>query len=119
REQQVLRRDELVLELAHLLLGAVEDARERRRSRRLLGGALGRRLLAQGGLGLGTQLFGVGNELAWEVLSEERQQQVLGVDLGAPATASVLLRGRNRLLALDRQLVEVHRVLISCAFFGS
>ena len=44
REQEVLDRDELVLELAHLLLGAVEHLGERGRGARLLGRALERRL---------------------------------------------------------------------------
>ena len=52
REQQVLGRDELVLELAHLVLGAVEHARERGRGARLLLRALQRRLLGERGLGL-------------------------------------------------------------------
>ena len=63
REQQVLGRDELVLELAHLLLGAVEDARERGRGGRLLGRALERRPLAELRLGFRTELLGVRNEL--------------------------------------------------------
>ena len=57
-------------------------------------------------LGLGAQALPVGEEL----LVEQREQQVLGVDLGVAAAARELLRGRDRLLALDRQLVEVHRL---------
>ena len=44
REQQVLRRDVVVLELAGLVVGAVEDARERRADLRLLRAALDRGL---------------------------------------------------------------------------
>ena len=58
-------------------------------------------------LGLGAQPLPVGEEL----LVEQREQQVLGIDLGVPAPARQLLRGRDGLLALDRQLVEIHRLL--------
>ena len=56
-------------------------------------------------LGLGAQPLPVGEEL----LVEQREQQVLGIDLGIPAPARQLLRSRDGLLALDRQPVEIHR----------
>ncbi len=50
----------------------------------------------------------VRDERARQLLVEQREQQVLGVELGIAKTARALLRGGDRLLALHRQLVEVH-----------
>ena len=118
----MLGRDELVLELPHLLLGLVEDA-ARTRPRRAAAGcaALHGRLLRQRRLGLRAQLgdgrAGALDERARQLLVEERERQVLGVDLGVAAAARELLRGRDGLLGLDRQLVEVHRFLRSGSRF--
>ena len=59
REQEMLGRDELVLELPHLVLGPVEHARESGRSPRLLLSALQRRLLGERGLGLRAEVVGI------------------------------------------------------------
>jgi hypothetical protein len=107
----VLGRDVVVLELPRLLERLVEHARERGAGRRLLRGALDRRLRCERGLGLGAQSGRVGDELLDELLLDQREQQVLGVELGVAGPARLLLRGRDRLLALDRQLVEVHQCL--------
>ena len=113
REQQMLGRDVLVLELARLVERPVEHAREGGARGGLLRGALDRRLRAQLRLRLGAQRAGVGDELLHQLLVEQREQQVLGVELGVAAPARELLRGRDRLLALDRQLGEVHQCLVS------
>ena len=84
REQQVLGRDVVVLELARLVGGAVEDAREGRADLRLLRAALDRGLRAQRRLGLRPQGGGVGDELRGELLVEQREQQVLRIELGVP-----------------------------------
>ena len=52
----------------------------------------------------------VGDERARQLLVEQREEQVLGVELGVAEAARALLRGGDRLLGLDRQLVEVHHV---------
>ncbi len=100
REQQVLGRDELVLELAHLLLGAVEDLAEGAGGLRLqVVGALHRGLALQVGLGLRTNLRGaLAEQRLRQLLVEERQQQMLGMDLGVAAAARKLLRSGDRLL---------------------
>ncbi len=112
REQQMLGRDELVLEPAHLLLGLVQDLRERGRHARLLLAALDGRLLHKRGLGLlayvGRRDAGALDERPRELLVEKRERQVLGPDLGIAVAARELLRGRDRLLRLEGQLVEVH-----------
>ena len=77
REQQVLGRDELVLELAHLLLGAVEHAGERRRGARLLRRALQRGQAREIGLRLGSHLGRLfAEQRLRQLLVEEREQQV-------------------------------------------
>src|SRR5205085_1287703 len=60
-------------------------------------------------LGVRAQRAPVGEER----LVEEREQQMLGRDLGVRPPPRELLRGGHRLLALDRQLVEVHQVFLS------
>ncbi len=111
REQQVLGRDVLVLELPRLVEGLVEHARERGARGRLLRRALDRRLRGELRLGLGAQRGRIRHELRHQLLVEQREQQVLGVELGVARPARKLLRGRDGLLALDRQLVEVHQCL--------
>ena len=96
REEQVLGRDVVVLELLALPVGAVEHARERGRDVRLLLAALDRRPRGELPLGVGAEALPVGEQL----LVEQREQQVLGVISGLPrrrasscaaATASWLL----------------------------
>ena len=108
REQQMLGRDVLVLQLLRLVERLVEDARERGARLRLLRGALDRGLCGERRLGLGAQRGGIGHELRRQLLVEQREHEVLGVELGIAGPARKLLRGRDGLLALDRQLVEVH-----------
>ena len=58
------------------------------------------------------ELSGRSDERARQILVEQREQQVLGVELGVAEAARALLRGGDRLLRLDRQLVEVHQVAL-------
>ncbi len=104
RQEQVLGRDVVVLELRAVLVGLVEHARERRRCVRLLRAALHGRQRIDAPLGVRPQLLPVGEE----ILVEQREQQVVGRDLGVAAPARNVLRSRNGLLALDRQLLEIH-----------
>ncbi len=113
RQQQVLGGDVVVLELARLVERLVEHAAERSARLGLLRGALDRRLGGERRLGLGAERSRVGHELLDELLVEQREQQVLGVELGVAHPARKLLRGRDGLLALDRQLVEVHQGVTS------
>jgi hypothetical protein len=116
RQQQVLGRDVLVLELAHLLLGAIEHLRERGRGVRLLGGAFQARPSGEPCLGLGAKrpdlVTGTLAERAGKLLVEEREHEVLGVDLRVAAPARELARGRHGLLRLDGQLPEIHGLLL-------
>src|SRR5262249_57246732 len=91
-----------------LAIGAVEHLAERRRRLRHRLRAARGRACCQPLLGVGAQALPVGEE----ILVEQAEQQVLGVDLGVAAPARVLLRGCDRLLALECQLVEVHVVLL-------
>ncbi len=104
REEQVLGRGEVVLELRALAVGLVEDASERCRDARLLLAALHRGPRGELLLRLRAQARPVGEQR----LVEQREQQVLGVELRVAPAARVLLRGGDRLLCLDRQLLEVH-----------
>src|SRR5436305_1513055 len=94
----------------------VEDARERRADLRLLRSALGRRLRAQRGLGLGAQRVRVGNELARQLLVEQRDEQVLRIELGIAHPPRELLRRGDGFLRFQRQLVEIQRfsLVLSC-----
>ena len=117
REQQVLGRDELVLELAHLLLGVVEHLGERGRDARLLSGcALDGRLCGEHRLGAGAHVgdrrSGTLDERARQLLVEQREHEVLRVDLGVAAPAGQLLGGADRFLRLDGQPVEVHVLFV-------
>ena len=96
REQEMLRRDVVVFQPLRLVAGLVEHAREGGRDIRLLLRALDRRLRAQRRLGLRAQLRRIGNELLRELLVEQRQQQVLGIELGiAHAGAQAPARPRR------------------------
>ena len=120
REQEVLGRDELVLELPHLLLGAVEHAGERGRGARLLRRALERGQSREIGLRLGPHLGRLlAEQRLRQLLVEERDQQVVGDDLRVAAAARELLRGGDRLLRLDRQPLEVHLFGTSSTPVGS
>ena len=104
----MLGRDVVVLHPLRLVGGLVEHAREGGGDVRLLLHPLHGRLRAQRSLGLRAQLRSVGHELLRQLLVEQRQQQVLRVELGVAHPARKLLRRRDGLLALECQLVEVH-----------
>ena len=106
REQEVLDRDELVSERAHLVERAVEHAAEAGRRLRLRVAARDRRLLREARLGLGAKLGGSGagaiDERSRQLLVEERDREVVRASARgcpsrrasscAPATASWLFR---------------------------
>ena len=100
----MLGRDVVVAELLPLVVRLVEQSRERGRDRGLLLAALHRRQRGDLPLDVRAQALPVGEEL----LVEQREQQVLWRDLRVAAPAREVLRSRDRLLALDRQLVEIH-----------
>src|SRR5207253_7984705 len=104
REEEMLRRDVVVLELPTLLVGLVEHAGERRGNTGLLLAALYRGARIELLLRFRAQALPIREQR----LVEQPEQQVLGIELGVAAAPRVLLRGRDRLLCLDRQLVEVH-----------
>jgi hypothetical protein len=106
----VLGRDELVLHALRLVLGLVEHAAERGRQRRLLLGTLCTRLLRQRRVGLRAERVRIGDEPARQVLIEQRDEQMLGIELGVAVATRELLRIGDRLLRLDRELVEVHQL---------
>ena len=112
REQQVLGRHVVVLQLLRLVERPIEDLRQRGRHGGLLLPALDPRLPGQLLLGRRAKLFGRFHECARQILVEQCEQQVLGVELGVAEAARALLRGGHRLLRLDRQLVEVHQVAL-------
>ena len=112
RQQEMLDGGELVAELAHLLERAVEHAPER-------GGRLGlhvaagdARLVAETRLRLGAQLAGAVagavDERARQLLVEQREREVVGRELGVAHPAREVLRGRDGLLGLERELLEIH-----------
>ena len=106
----MLDRNEVVAELLGLIGGAVEHGGERGRDLRLHGGSGHARFGAQVGLGLRPQRFGIAGERSRQLLVEQRQQKVLGGDLGVAVSARQLLGPGNGLLRLQRQLVEVHQL---------
>ncbi len=114
REQQVLCRHELVLELAHLVLGAVEQLGQRGRGTGLLLDAADARLLRERSLGLGTKgghgRAGTLDERARQLLVEQREHEVLGIDLRVAAAPRELVRACDGLLGLDRERLKVHVV---------
>ena len=98
-------------QLARLVEGAVEHAREGGADLRLLRTALDRRLAAQASSRPAARSSaGVRHELLRQLLVEQREQQVLGIDLRVAHPARELLRGADGLLDLERELVEVHLV---------
>ena len=111
REQQMLGRDVVVLHALRLVDRLVEDARERRQDCGCCWPPSIRRIRSEPSFGLGAQRVGIRHELPRQLLVEQREQQVLGVELGVAAPARELLRGRDGLLGLDRQLVEIHQCL--------
>ena len=118
REQQVLGRDVLVLELAHRLLGGAQHSDELvRRARGLAALATHRGQGVERGVGLGADGAGVGAELLQDgdddarVLLEQDGEQVLGRELRVAAALCELLRGLEGLLGFDRKAVCLH---ISC-----
>ena len=111
REQQVLDGDVLVVELLRFVACAVERLRELGRHARLLRGAFDGRLLRKSRFRLRAQRLGRRDERPRQLLVEQREQQMLGVDLGVAAAPRVLDGGGDGFLALDRQLVEVHVTL--------
>ncbi len=113
REQQVLDGDVLVVELLRLFACLVERARQLGRDARLLRRAFHGRLLREPRFRLRPQRLRRRHERARQLLVEQRQQQMLGVDLGVAAAPRVLDRGGNGFLRLDRQPVEVHLSLRS------
>ncbi len=114
-EEQVLHRDELVVELPRLLERAVEGlAKCGAGLRRLL--LTGHcRLLAEASLGLGAHARRIGagalEQRPRQILLEQRNRQVIRGQLGVTESPPQLLGRGNRLTALDGQLVEVHRAL--------
>src|SRR4029077_7218277 len=102
-----------------LIGGLVEHAREGSGHAGLLLHPLYGGPRAQRRLGLRAQLRGGGHELLRQFLVEQRQQQVLRVELGVPHPARKLLRGRDGLLALECQLVAVHQRSVALRSWGA
>ena len=117
REHEVLGRDVLVLELAHLGLGVAQDLDELARA---AGGLRGRRALDLGqrverlAVGLANR-GGVHAKLTQHrhhdsaVLLEQYGEHVLGHRLRVSALVRESLSGLESLLALDRKSVWLHR----------
>ena len=116
REQQVLGRDVLVAELAHLALGGVQDwassleppAGSAAAPPLSFGSAssAGAERLADGGR-VDAELAQHGRDDA-AVLLEQHREQVLGRDLRVAALVGEPLGGLERLLGLDRESVLLH-----------
>jgi len=66
------------------------------------------RLLCEACVGLGAERARVRHELPRQLLVEQREQQVLGIELWVARPARQLLCCGDCLLGLDGQLVEVH-----------
>ena len=119
REQQVLGRDVLVLQLAHLRLGVAQDLDELGRAAGRLGarGALElrqrverlRRCVWRTAAGSTPSLRSTGTTMP-AVLLEQDREQVLGHRLRVAALVGQPLRGLQRLLGLDRKTVWLHGV---------
>ena len=115
--------DELVAELAHLVLGPVEDACRGGRGAHLqVRRALGARAAREVGLGLLRERGRAGacalGERLRQLLLEQREQQVLGVDLGVGVPPRQLLAGGDRLLALIVSLLKSMSVLLGTGCVG-
>ena len=114
REEEVLGRDVVVLELAPLVVGAVEHPRERRRDVRLLlrrpARSAARRASAPPRRAA----------RASRRRAPGRAARAAGGrgDLGVAAPARELLRGGDRLLRLDGQPVEIHVCSVLVRFVG-
>ena len=118
REQQVLGRDVLVIQLAHLGLGG-RGGSGRARSSRPAGsavaapwifGSASRACVVRlaNGRRVDAELAQHGHDDA-SVLLEQDREQVLGHRLGIAALIGEPLRGLERLLGLDRETVWLHR----------
>ena len=111
REQEVLDRDELVVELPHLVGCAVEHAGESRRGLRLPAPRDGRQL-PHACFGLGTQRAGAVartvDERPRELLVEQRDREVIRRELRIARAPRELLRRGDGLLRLQRELLKVH-----------
>ena len=110
REQQVLGGDVLVVQLLRLVEGTVKNLGEGGADLRLLLRALDGGLCRQPSLGLGAERRSRLDELLRQLLVEECEQQVLGVDLRVAHPARELLRAADGFLRLERELVEVHQL---------
>ena len=108
REQEVLDGDVLVVELLRFGARLVERARQPGRHARLLCGALHGRLLCQPRFCLRPQRLRRRDERARQLLVEQRQQKMLGIDLGVAAAPRVLDGGCDCFLRLDGETIEVH-----------
>ena len=103
--------DELVAQVARLLAGAVERLAERERG--LLRGrrAARRGQLGERALGVRAHRLAIGAGAAQQHrrgrvgLGGQREQQVLGRDLGVAVDTGELGRGRERLPCPDRELI--------------
>ena len=117
REDEVLDRDELVIELARLVERVVQRLPER--AARLWRGvrAADRRQRPQARLRLGEHGARVGTrplqQRARKLLLEQRNGEVIACQLRVAGAARQLLGGGHRLTRLDRQLVEVHGLSFS------
>ncbi len=112
RENEMLDRDEVVVELACLLEGIVERFAERCAGLRLGVRAGDRRQRADTHLGLGqdrTRLCaGPLQQRARQLLLEQRRCEVVARELGVPRLPRDLLRAGDCFSGLDCQLVEIH-----------
>jgi hypothetical protein len=116
REQEVLRRDVLVAELAGLVLRGAEDLEQLAGRGRLGARGVGRvgGEPVERGVDVGADLLGARADLAQhgqhDTLGglEQREHQVLGRDLGVAAGGGELDGGPERLLRLDGETVLVH-----------
>ena len=114
REQDVLGRDVLVVELAGLALGEAQDVHQLAAGGGLLGARGDRRELVEQLLGLRADRAGAGAELAQDGtddavgLIDQRDEQVLGLGLGVVAGGRHRDGGLQRLLRLDRKTVSLH-----------
>ncbi len=117
REQDVLGRDVLVVELAGLALGEAQDVHELAARRRLLRARGDRRQLVQRLVDLRPDRLRTRAELAQNRpdntlgLLEQSHEQVLGLSFRVMAGGRHGDRGLQRLLGLDRETVGLHSVL--------
>ena len=111
RQQEVLDGDELVAQVARLRAGAIERLAERQRRLLRRRGAACRRQLGDGALGVRAHRLAIGAGAAQQHgrrrvrLARQREQQVLGRDLGVAVDTGELGRGRESLPCPDRELI--------------